>query len=143
MSKQQKKKAPALPALAGDDHKDHQWYLAKVRAMREIQHRYAAAIIAAGVFSDCGEHWSGILCALAERDTAGSSAALYGLLRRLEDETPGSTRIAAPGPGAPHNIESAEDVLITHAASWGDTGFLLGLAVGMQLGPHAFDGGGR
>jgi DNA-binding transcriptional ArsR family regulator len=70
--------------------------------------------------------------AKGQRDGYGSAAQYAAAWRDAAQRIP-----------APHNTESAEDVLITHAASWGDTGFLLGLAVGMQLGPHAFDGGAK
>jgi hypothetical protein len=134
--------ASGLPALAERNEEDFQVALTQVRAVRELQHRYAAAIIGAGLFSN-GELWTGIMAALAERDAAQSATALNDLFERLERATPGATWIAAPTPDDSRHTESAEDVLVTHATAWGDAGFLLGLAVGMQLGPHAFDGGAK
>lgn len=107
MSKQQ-----TVPALAVRDEADYQTALAQVRVVRDLQHRYAAAIIGAGLFSN-SELWSGILAVLAEREVARQKP------------------------------ESADDGPLTKAIAWGDAGFLLGLAVGMQLGPHAFDGGAK
>jgi hypothetical protein len=130
------------PALAGADQTDHADLQRRLRQFRAQHQPYVATIIAAGVFSQ-NETWSGVLDALARVTTADSEKALNGLFDRLETASPESTRIAIRyEPTDPADqTESAEDVLTTHESAWGEAGFLLGLAVGMQLGPHAFDCG--
>lgn len=138
----EKTRPSTRPALCEADQKDHQRLERRLRQFRARHRPYVAAIIAAGVFGS-DEAWTGVLAALAETDAAESLAALNGLFDRLEKASPDSTRIAFPIADDPKHTDCAADVLTTHASRWGDAGFLLGLAVGMQLGPHALDGGVR
>ena len=120
----------ALPALAGTDQDDHRKMQPRLAYVRAIQQQYAATIIAAGVFG-ADPAWDGVIAALANASAVKSSRALVGLFDRLEKAAPGSSRI---------ETTAAEDVLTEHESAWGEAGFLVGLAVGMQLGPKAFDG---
>ena len=132
---------PALPALAGADQDDHRELQPRLDYVRAIQQQYAATIIAAGVFGS-NPAWDGVLSALANANAVTSSRALVGLFDRLEKAAEGSTRLAVRWlPTDPaHETTAAEDVLTEHEIAWGEAGFLLGLAVGIQLGPHALDG---
>ena len=137
-----KKHSPSidLPALHSADQEAHDDIAQRVRTVRAIQQQYAAPIIAAGVFNNDDDRWTGLVGGLAEQQAVTSYTALTAWFQRLEKASPNSTRIPFPIFDFPKNDDFAADVLIAHASSWGDAGFLVGLAVGMQLGPHAFDG---
>jgi hypothetical protein len=114
----------------------------EIERIRTLQRLYAGPIIAAGLFNRSGDLWSGILAALAKRDGRDYKMALDAFFERL--------RSAAVDVTVPHRIGSSvdesdlvTDVCLSYAACWGDSGFALGLAVGMQLGPHGFEGGRR
>jgi hypothetical protein len=81
--------------------------------VREIQWKHAAAIIADGVFSDSVPLWINLIADLAAPKAADLAKALG-------------------------DVDSFE---LTHVTNvWAEMGFAVGLAVGMQLGPHAFGG---
>jgi hypothetical protein len=42
-------------------------------------------------------------------------------------------------PGIPEHAEDLGDAALSLGYAWGTAGYLIGLAVGMQLGPHVFD----
>ncbi len=135
-------KARTFPPLAGADQDHHDELLEKIAQVRAIQRQYAAAVIGAGVFhtdTEPVEHWSGVLGSLAEPAARQALNALNALFKRLEAAQPGSTSLSYPSDD-PIDRCAASDVVFAHAVAWGDAGFELGLAVGMQLGPHAFDG---
>jgi hypothetical protein len=137
-----KKKDSALPPLAGADQQTHDELLTRLERLRAIQREYAAAIIAAGIFSNL-EHWPGVVAPIAEEEAGDASQALEAFFGRLEREAPDSTTIPFPLDDDPTHTEPASDVVDILATRWGAAGFLVGLAVGQQLGPHAFDGGER
>jgi hypothetical protein len=110
-----------------------------LRQIRALQLEHVAAIIAAGVFSEF-EVWSEIAYPLAKQKAVESLTALEAFFARLEKAQADSTRIAFPLRDDPENKWPAEDVLINYGSDCIEAGFLVGLAVGMQLGPHAFDG---
>jgi hypothetical protein len=113
-----------LPPSSEDDTYSEQ--IAKVEAIRR---QHAARIIAAGLFSD-EELWTDLASGLATPEAAASYAALDAIL--------GQTQI--PDPDRPGHMAFAIDVLTSHYTPYLDAGFLVGLAVGMQLGPAAFEG---
>ena len=44
-----------------------------------------------------------------------------------------------PAHDKPKDLDDLSSVALSLALAWGRAGYLIGLAVGMQLGPHAFD----
>jgi hypothetical protein len=123
------------PLLLGGDAEHVAFVLAQIARIRAIQREWAPAIIAQGVFTDSPD---AAIAALASADPFVAEAE-----RRLEDffEHAGhNERIPFPLKGDPDHQDWAADVAGTRAYGWGDAGFLVGLAVGMMLSPHAFGG---
>ncbi len=114
--------------------------LPDVRRVRSFQRAYAGPIIADGLFNSSGGLWWGILASLAKEDAREDKAALDALFERLRS-TGIETRIHRRHPRAGDESDVAIDVCNSYASAWGDVGFMLGLAVGMQLGPHALKHG--
>lgn len=114
-----------------------------VKRVRQLRAEVAAGIIAAGIFGG-EEVQDEIIGELMERDPEfrRRRQALKEILTRAKDAGV-EIRIADKGTDEPSEGAWAEDVAFDLMLEWGQTGFLLGLAVGMQLGPHAFDGGAR
>jgi hypothetical protein len=103
--------------------------LKKIREFQTIRQRYAPTIIATGVFSDY-EEWTEIASGIGESKATKTSRALEGLLGKEY----------VPNPDRPTETIAKVDLLAQLWTPYLDAGFLVGLAVGMQLGPHAFDG---
>jgi hypothetical protein len=104
------------------DREDHQHMQARVRELLHLRDRYAAAIIAAGVLAD-HEIWLAVVETLA---APGAEASLETV----------RTSVTA-------DVHDIDGVLTNIGVAWGEAGFRLGLAVGMQLGPDALTGGAR
>jgi hypothetical protein len=111
-----------LSALMQSDREDHQQMRARVAEMLRLREQYAAAIIAAGVLAD-HEVWLAVVETLAAPDAEPSLGTVRASVR----------------PDA-HDIDG---LLTNIGVAWGEAGFKLGLAVGMQLGPDALTGGAR
>jgi hypothetical protein len=112
----------ALSALVQSDREDHQHMQARVGEVLRLRQQYAAAIIAAGVLSD-NEIWLAVVETLA--------------VPRAEDSLE-TVRTSVTA-----DVHDIDGVLTNIGVAWGEAGFRLGLAVGMQLGPDALTGGAR
>jgi hypothetical protein len=135
-SKTSSKKQTATP----DPDADQRAYVRdRMRQVLHIQRAHAADLIASGIFSGRDE-WGGVIEDVAKPEAAATDAALVALFERLEAIEPGSTQL--PNPQNPNDgfDMAAIDVVTMHFTAYMDAGFYVGLAVGMQLGPHAFDG---
>ncbi len=131
---------PKLPALLESDQDHLDTAMPAVRRLRMLQKAYAQPIIADGIFNSSGGVWWGILAVLAKEEARQDKAALDSFFQRLESVGI-DTKIARPTRRGKSEADFAIDVCNSYAASWGDVGFMLGLAVGMQLGPAALQGG--
>jgi len=112
----------------------------RIELVRTIQRKWAPAIIAAGVLND-DDPWTDSLARFAAADPRVASVE-----RSLDEYFKGADTdplIADPLPDDASHESHVSDVAASRAFGWGDAGFLLGLAVGMLLGPHAFEGGVR
>lgn len=134
MSRPSRSTLPRVPALLESDRRDHDDVLARVQRIRQLQQEYAAAIIGAGIFSN-DEQWTAAIGTLAEPLAAEAIRALLALM-------PPDARIPVPLDDDPDSTQTPDGLLMTIANAWGDAGFEVGLAVGMQLGSYAFDTGG-
>jgi hypothetical protein len=106
--------------------------LTKIREIQTIRQQHAAALVAVGIFSD-DEGWTDLAGRLAEPKAKRTTAALEAWLGKEYVPNPdGSTQTIAKS-----------DLLCQLYSCYLDAGFLVGIAVGMQLGPHAFDGIGE
>ena len=103
--------------------------LTQIREIQTIRQRHAAAIIAAGLFSD-SEQWTDVAATLGEPEAKPTSEALAALL--------GAGRVS--NPNDPSHTIAKSDLLCQLYTPYLEAGFLVGVAVGMQLGPHVFDG---
>jgi hypothetical protein len=121
--------------LPDGTREDHTAVNAHVREVRAIQQQFASAIIAAGVFNPHGELWTEVIGSVAASKAAPIEAALIAFFDRLESRAPGSTRLIDP---TDKHDAPVSDVLCSLSTAHADAGFLVGLAVGIQLGPHAF-----
>lgn len=110
--------------------------------LRDIQRRFGPLVIADGPLGN-GDLFSDVIGQLVQED-----ARLHAMEERLTAffQRPGTdVMMLDPIADDPKNESFASDVASTRAYTWGDIGYRLGLAVGMLLGPHAFDttGGAR
>lgn len=112
----------------------------RIREVLAIQQLFARPIIAAGIFNDNGDLWTDVISSVAKPKAAAIEAALIALFDRMESQAPGSSWMTDP---TDKRDVAAIDVVCDLYTRYADAGFLVGLAVGMQLGPHAFDGGER
>lgn len=129
-----------LPALLESDQEHLVDALPEVRRLRTLQKAYAQPIIADGIFNSSGGVWWGILAVLAKEAAQDDKAALDSFFGRLQSVGI-DTKIAPRTRRGKSETDFAIDVCNSYASSWGDAGFMLGLAVGMQLGPDALKGG--
>jgi hypothetical protein len=108
----------------------------KVRHLKAIQAQYADRIIAAGVFG-ADEQWTEIAAQLGGKEAKPYEDAFATLL--------GDMRMPEPvkRPWSSSQDMAAVDALCSVYTPYLDAGFLVGLAVGMQLGPHAFAKGAK
>lgn len=111
-----------------------------IQELQAIRRKYAAAIIAAGIFNSSGELWTEVIGTIAARRAEPFSATLDELFQACERSFPGSTQLINP---TTKKKDAAVDLLCELYTPYMDAGFLVGLAVGMQLGPNALDGGVR
>lgn len=113
---------PALLDHRRDYVVDRRHVSARLVEVQRLRSQYAALIIGDGLFSSAWSEADEVLTDLAEARTEQQCAALERLLARLE-----------PGPQDP-------SALVTEImALAAETGYLLGLAVGTQLGPSALE----
>ena len=127
-----------MPKLKGFPDRDkHRRVSKQLLAISEIRRRFAAIIIADGLFDT--EGYSHIAEQVAS-ETGGAEyrEQLNRLFRRLDKAMPGCLE----SPGGPDD-ECAQDIVTSLEIVSLNAGYLVGIAVGMQLGPHAFDGGAR
>jgi hypothetical protein len=117
--------------------KDRAEVLKKMRDVLRIQRRHAGHLIASGVFNDCDD-WTDVVDDVAAQRAEPVRAVFEELCNRLEAAAPDSTKV--PNVNSPGETEWAYDLMIYYGTVYMDAGFSVGLAVGMQLGPHAFDG---
>ena len=129
-----------LPALLESDQEHLATALPDVRRLRTLQKAYAQPIIADGIFNSSGGVWWGILAVLAKADGREDKAALDAFFERLQSVGI-DTKIPSRRTRDSGEADFAIDVCNSYASAWGDAGFMLGLAVGMQLGPNALKGG--
>jgi hypothetical protein len=115
--------APTL-SLPSDDTCSKQ-----IALVNAIRHHHAARIIAAGLFSD-QELWTDLASSIGESEAKKPYEALCAAL---------GPATQVPDPHRPGDTAFAVDVLTSLYTAYLDAGFLVGLAVGLQLGPHAFD----
>jgi hypothetical protein len=134
-----RERADRLPSLAGADQQEHDTYLSRLARVQAIRRQHAAAIIAAGVFSDTTEHWTAVMSALAEEATGETRKVLDAFVQKIEAMSPEAVQVPWPEDYDPTATTSVDNVILHHATLYADAGFLVGLAVGMQLGPQAFD----
>lgn len=119
------------------DAEERQYAAAKMAEVRHIRQRFAADIIAKGIFTS-DDLQTEVISTIADAD-ADIAAALKSLSSFFE--RPGVDRqISCPLEDDAKHTDWASDVATGLTYKWGEAGFLVGLAVGMQLGPHAFDG---
>ena len=133
-------RSQGLPALLGLDQDSWAEIQPQLRRLRALRKAYAKPIIAAGIFPISRDLWSGIVNVLAKEEAQHDKKALDRFFERLRAAGV-DLDIPHTMPGHPDLVDIASDVVISYASHWGDAGFMLGLAVGMQLGPHAFEGG--
>jgi hypothetical protein len=129
-----------LPALLDSDQEHLSEALPEVRRLRTLQKAYAQPIIADGLFNSSGGVWWGILAVLAKEEARNDKVALDSFFERLQSVGI-DTMIARHSRRGEAQSDFAIDVCNSYASAWGDSGFMLGLAVGMQLGPDALKGG--
>jgi hypothetical protein len=124
--------AAAIPLVDREVQEPADHFLEQVRAIREA---HGPLIVATGV-SYGGEYVVPLVDARGL--VAESNAALTAFARRLEAAGI-TTKIPAPfmGGGEPDPTAPFEDVVFDIAIEYGMTGYLLGVAVGTLLGPHA------
>jgi len=115
----------SVPALL-DHRRDYvvgrQHVSARLVEVQRLRSQYAALIIGDGLFSSGWSEADDVLTDLAEARTEQQCAALDRLLAGVE-----------PGP---HDPSALVTEIMALAA---ETGYLLGLAVGTQLGPSALE----
>jgi hypothetical protein len=102
----------------------------QIRELQTIRQRYAVDIIAAGLFSD-EEEWTDVAARLGAPKAQRAEAALEELLRDAPERV--------PDPNGQRETVAPVDIICDIYTEYLDAGFLVGVAVGMQLGPHAFD----
>ena len=119
--------------------------LKKAKYIESLRRAHATAAIGSGILDTSSvSYWEEVLYRLAEPRTEKAKNAMLDIFERLEQLAPDATKIPMPRSDVPDNFEWAEDVIQQMLTDWADAGFYLGVAIGMQLGPHAFDqGGGR
>ena len=123
---------PKVVQIPKADREEHAYAKAHVREVLAIRERFATAIIASGIFNTTDELWTEVVGRTAEAE----ALPIHKALEPLE-------RMRVANPFKKGETTSAGDVFGDLMSVYGDAGFLVGLAVGMQLGPHAFDGGAR
>jgi len=128
------------PALLESDQETIATMLPDVRRVQTLQKAYAGPIIADGLFNSSGGLSWGILASLAKEDAREDKAALDALFERLRSAGI-DTRIHRRKPRVGGESDFAIDLCNSYASTWGDVGFMLGIAVGMQLGPNALKSG--
>jgi hypothetical protein len=106
--------------------------LKQIRDIQTIRQQHAAALVAVGIFSD-NEEWTEVAGGLAAPKAKRTAAALEAWL--------GNEYV--PNPDGSKQTIAKSDLLCQLYSHYLDAGFLVGVAVGMQLGPHAFDGIGE
>lgn len=108
----------------------------QLRLVQSVRRVYAAPIIAAGIFGTGNHLWSGVVNGLARERSRHYKAALDAFFQRLRASGV-ETEIPYRPDGRQRFTDVVSDVCIQYAAEWGEAGFVVGLAVGTQLGPHA------
>lgn len=111
----------------------------QIQRVRALQRMYAGPIIAAGLFNTSRDLWSGILAAVAKQDGQDYKLALDVFFERLRS-TGVDVNVPCRVGSTLTEADLMSDVCLSYASCWGDSGFILGLAVGMQLGPDALWG---
>lgn len=108
----------------------------RIERIKALRRRFAAALIADGLD---GELLTEVMGAITEADESIASTEAV-IDRHFEAHPEQDTRLLFPGlKGVEDREEHVWDRAKSFAYWWGDRGFELGVAVGMQLGPHAFD----
>lgn len=116
-----------LPPLARSDQEDRRKTIRRLGFVNTIREQHAAAIIAHGLFTEHTELWSGVAMPIARQ--ADEDDGLREKLKAICDRTDNTDG----------QVDVAEVVAHIQINAL-DAGFLVGLAVGMQLGPDAFGG---
>jgi hypothetical protein len=138
-SRSARRPLPALSSL-GEEHIAEA--LPLIRRVRLLQETYATPIIADGIFNNTGGLWWDVLDSVARQDDHEVKIALNAFFDRLQSAG-FNTEITYKLDSGETETLTAVDVCNHYASTWGDAGFWLGLAVGMQLGPEALKGGAR
>lgn len=115
-------------------------FIERIHALRK---EYAAAIIANGLGNSFIGYGHTVLFALAEDRTKAEQEQFQAIFDRIHAVDPELIKwTPAEGEDYPG---WADDALTNMLAQYADVAFELGVAVGMQLGPHAFgsEGGAR
>jgi hypothetical protein len=70
------------------------------------------------------------------------SDAMRAITKRLADAGHLGEEVPNPYTDDPGNVGYLDDAMLSRAIEWGAAGYVLGIAVGMRLGPTAFDARG-
>jgi hypothetical protein len=112
----------------------------------EVRRAFASAIIAGSPFYGPNDLVGAAMTVIVERASAGYIRGPKADRDTIEAflshaEAAGlDLRVSAPSTDSPEDTVHVADLVDDYSYAWGRAGYLLGLAVGMQLGPHAFDG---
>jgi hypothetical protein len=126
---------PFLQHEPAADTEDRHATAQKIQQIRDLQ-VYVPHIIAAGVLE--GDDAVETIAKTIGHEQLFADA-LVALGDRLEAAGIDAT-MPNPTRDDPESCSPLEDAMLSRAIEWGHAGYWLGLAVGMQLGPHAFDG---
>ncbi len=116
---------------------------AEVQTVLSLRAKYASLLIAGGIFGDTtvvSEVIADVVKRMTDHDRRHE--ALNAIFTRAKDA---GVEIRVPAKDCDDINEGdwGDEVMYHLMLQWGDAGFMLGLAVGMQLGPDAFTGGAR
>jgi len=119
-----------------DQTKARQW-LDQLAAIREY---IAPLVIAKGLHE--GDDWVWPVAEfLGQMDILNEIQALEDRLHHVYTDV--DTTVPSPLEGSPDHRDPLGDAAVSLGIAFGNAGYLLGLAVGMQLGPDALKGGAR
>jgi hypothetical protein len=128
---------PFVNACPPGDAEDLDKMATFVQRVRHIREAFVAQIIAAGIVE--GDDFVEAVVQVTGHE-AFYHEHISALAKRVE-EAGIDGRIPSP---ILDDVDSwFDDAMLSRAIEWGYAGYLLGLAVGMQLGPDAFNGGAR
>lgn len=122
------------PILLDSNRKDVGRVATWLETLRLIQETIAPHVIAHSVMEG-DDHVEAVVTLMGKSHLLENIQAEDARLSALGHET----CIATPTAGDPAYTEHLDDAALTLGVAWGSAGYLVGLAVGMQLGSHAFD----